>query len=462
MRAFSALPLPPSARAAVARAVSSPLRRRLARGLFWSASGAVGNRLLALVSSIVIARLIGRESFGALGVILSTVGMIQAFAGLGLGVTATKHVAEFRDTDRARAGRIIVLASLLATTIGGLGAILLLLAAPWLAAHTLAAPELTPLLRVSAAILFFASINAAQTGALMGMEAFRTLASLNVVTGALSCALSIGGAWSWGLRGAVWAAAIGQAAAWILFHVALRIDARRAEIPLVMEDCLREAHVLWHFSIPAAMGAIMVAPVNWACNAIIINGPGGYAAIGIYNAATQWLGAVLFIPGTIAQAVVPILSERVGQRDRDRSRKILTSSVTLNALLVTPLVIIGCLASPYLMGIYGNSFRAGWPTLVLVLLTAAVLAVEMPVGDTIVSHGRMWTGFLMNLGWAAVFIVATLALRRSGAPGLAGARLTAYVVHGAWTVWVARRLHAGMAVGPQAEPGEPAGVPGPS
>src|ERR1022692_3038167 len=41
--------------------------------------------------------------------IQSTVGMLGIFAGLGLGITATKYVAELRSHDPERAGRIIAL-----------------------------------------------------------------------------------------------------------------------------------------------------------------------------------------------------------------------------------------------------------------------------------------------------------------------------------------------------------------
>ena len=52
--------------------------------------------------------------------IQSTVGMFGVFAGFGLGLTATKHVAEFRQSDPDRAGRIIGLSGLFAIGPGGL------------------------------------------------------------------------------------------------------------------------------------------------------------------------------------------------------------------------------------------------------------------------------------------------------------------------------------------------------
>ena len=50
-----------------------------------------------------------------------------------------------------------------------------LLLSGWLGRTVLRAPELIGLLRVSAGILFFTSLNAYQAGALSGMEAFKPL-----------------------------------------------------------------------------------------------------------------------------------------------------------------------------------------------------------------------------------------------------------------------------------------------
>ena len=69
---------------------SSPLGNRLARGTFWTVTGAVISRLLGLLGFIILARILGKVPFGELGTIQATVGLFGSFAGLGIGITATK------------------------------------------------------------------------------------------------------------------------------------------------------------------------------------------------------------------------------------------------------------------------------------------------------------------------------------------------------------------------------------
>ena len=126
---------------------------RLARGAFWSLTGTIMSRGLGIISSIIVARLLGKSSFGELGIIQSTVGMFGTFAGFGMGVTATKFIAEFRKSNPARAGQIIGLSSMVAWISGATMAIALVWFAPWLASHFLAAPHLTRFLRIASLML---------------------------------------------------------------------------------------------------------------------------------------------------------------------------------------------------------------------------------------------------------------------------------------------------------------------
>src|SRR3989339_928116 len=91
----------------LARIQSSSVGHRLARGVFWSIVGTVVSRGLVLLAMMIVARMLGKTAFGELGMIDSTVGMLGTFAGFGLGVTATKHIAEFRHSDPHRAARIL-------------------------------------------------------------------------------------------------------------------------------------------------------------------------------------------------------------------------------------------------------------------------------------------------------------------------------------------------------------------
>jgi len=402
--------------------------------------------LLGIVSSVVIARLLGREGFGQFGIIQSTVLLFGTFAGFGLGLTATKYVAEYRRKDPVKAGRILGLSALVALGSGAIFATLMAAGAPWLAATTLAAPHLADGLRIGAVIILFTALNGSQTGALVGLEAFKLTAQLNLLTGLASLPLVVGGVVLFGLEGALWGLALSAFVTWSLFHWGLRRELRRADIPFTLKGSFQEGRVLWAFALPAVISGLLAAPVNWACHALLVNQPEGYAAMGIVNAANQWFYAMLFLPGVLARASIPVLSERLSAGDRTGCRKIVRYGMGVNAAVVIPLVLIGCLTSRIIMGIYGPSFAEHPSVLMVALFTGGVLALQIPMGQMTAASGRMWTEICMNLGWALAFVVGTWLALSHGAMGLVSARLGAYILHTLWTagfvVWLLRERKA--------------------
>ena len=61
-------------------------------------AGLLISRGLLLIATVFVARILGKIVYGEFGMIQSTVGMFGVFAGFGMGLTATKHVAEFRQS----------------------------------------------------------------------------------------------------------------------------------------------------------------------------------------------------------------------------------------------------------------------------------------------------------------------------------------------------------------------------
>lgn len=425
---------------AVERLEASDLGYRLAHGAFWSLAGTALSRVLALAASVVTARVLGRAGYGELGVLTSTLMTFQAFASLGLGLTATRYVAELRVKDPARAGRILALSTFVSAASGLVATVVLWVFAPWLAVHTIDAPQLTGPLRIAAVGLVFTTLGGAQSGALAGFEAFRTMTWMNVWSGLFGVPIAVAGVWFWGLDGAVWATVVTAALQWALTHFAVRARARQDGIPIRIGGWWQERRVLWTFSLPALAQGIMVTPVSWAASAILVNQPRGYLEMGAFSAANQWYGAVLFLPAALGGAVLPVLAERVGQGDAVGARQVLRAAVALNAAAVMPIVAAVSVASPWIMRMYGPDFAGAWPTLVVVLVTAGVVAVTNPVGYVLAASDRLWLGFLMNSGWATVFLGATLLLAHWGALGVASARLIGYVAHAGWTAWFAVRF----------------------
>lgn len=401
-------------------APAGSLRERLTLGAFWSLCGAVISRGFLLAASIVCARFLGKQGFGALGMIQSTAGMFGIFAGLGMGLTATKYVAEFRCSDPLRTGRILAFSASIAFVSGGFITLLLILLAPFLAKQVLAAPQLAKPLAIGSGLAFFGAINGAQTGALAGFEAFKTIAVMNVIAGIASFPLIVFGVWARGLQGAIWGSVAALAINWILNNRALRRVCANANVSYHFAFCYRELGILHRFSLPALLAAIAVAPGLWVCNALLARQPQGYADLGIYAAADKWRLLILFVPTSVFTMVLPVLSNFYNERDDMRFKQVFRANLKVNAALVfSSVVLIAVFAVP-IMTIYGPSFRGGWAVLLILAFSAIPETLNAILGLSLIARRLMWWRFAFDVLLVGVLVgLALLFIPKWGALGLA-------------------------------------------
>jgi O-antigen/teichoic acid export membrane protein len=421
------------------RIETSPIGRRFARGAFWSVAGNVLSRALSLLATMIVARMLGKALYGRVGIIQSTVDMFGALAGLGLSFTATKHVAEFRRSNPERAGQIVAMVSVVSWISGGVITLGLVIIAPWLAANTLQAPEMTGMLRIGALLLFFSTVNAAQIGTLSGLEAFDVRAKMNVISAVLNLPLMIAGLLLGGTTGVIVALVVGSACLCALNARALRREARRAGIPLILSGWSREAKMILNFSLPTMAASLINPPANWACNTMLVRSPGGFAALGVYSAANQWFNAIVFLPTILSVVSMPVLSQLIGQKKWEDVGKITWISVRANGLVLFPVLALS-IASHWIMRLYGPGFTVGSSTLVLNLGTGLLVALFSPIWPMLIAAGKTIPVLVMNVAWAVTFTSLTYFLVHFGSVGLAGARFAAYLLHTGWMSYYAWRF----------------------
>lgn len=418
----------------------SSVASRLMHGTFWSLIGTVLGRGLSVIASIFVARHLGKLDFGALGIIQSTMLNFSVFVGCGLGITATKYLPELRTSNPERAGRIITLSGVAAMFVGGAISLAFVVAAPWIAEKVLAAPWLTELVRVGALLLFLNTLNGAQTGALSGFEAFKSIAQVNLWTGLITFPIMVGAVLVGGLPGCVWGLAVAAAVNWLLSHLALRRECKKFGISLGFKGLTQEWRVLTGFSAIAILANTLLGPINWLCSTILVNQPDGYAEMGIFNATSQWFALVLFLPGLLSQVLLPVLSETLSVGETGNVRGLLKLALWANAIAAVPIVLVLSVASPWLMSLYGEGFEMAWPVLVISLVTGAIFALQSPLNQLLNAKGKVLIVLYSNFLWGILFVGLTLVFIDTGVMGLVSSRLIAYTVQSLFVLWFISRL----------------------
>jgi len=411
------------------KVAQSTIGRRIAKGAFWSLFGSVISRGLMLLASIIVARILGKTEYGELGMIRSTVNMFAVFASFGLGLTATKYIAEFRERDKVKTGKITGLSTIFAGITGGIIAIIILISAPFLASKTINAPNLENELRLGAFMLFFSALNGAQTGILAGYEAFKTIAKVNLISGLIAFPIQIVFTYWWGLTGSVLGFGANFLVLWLMNYFAVRKESKKFDVKIDYRNSWSEWHVLYHFSLPALLSGLLVNPVLWACNALLVNQPNGYGEMAIFDAANQWRNLILFIPVALSQIVLPMLADT--KDNSAQFNKILKLNVIINITISSAMAIVISLFSGLLMKSYGVGFANGKTALIILAFTTVFISFNNVIGQAIAGKGKMWVGLILNMIWAVfILLFAFIFIKKGlGATGIALALLLSYTVH---------------------------------
>lgn len=417
------------------RLSGSDVTSRLVRGTLWASAGALASRFFAMVSSIIVVRLLGRERYGEMGMVYSTIGMLGVFAGFGLGSAATKFIAQYRLNAPVRTGRAFTL--LTCTSLVSAGAIcaVLVLFSPWLAEHSLNRAELDPLLKAGALLLLFSELAGVQQGVLAGFEAFQQIAKINLLQGVLSPFITVPAVWWYGVEGAIAALTINTAFTLLLLLVAVRgqLAANRVMLDEKIALSWSECGILSSFAVPAMLSLSLTIPVTWVTNTMLVNSPGGYGELGLFNAANQWRQVIMLIPSLLSSAMLPILSQSHGEQRHAEFQRIVALNLRLVWITTLPAAVFMMILGKPLAALFGRQFQGAAPLISVLMASTFLTIVNGTVGNAVSGSGRMWTGTAMNLFWAVALLgSARLLIPHYGGLGLAAAYLVSYVCHSVW------------------------------
>jgi O-antigen/teichoic acid export membrane protein len=419
------------------------LRQRAFKGVIWSSALSLGTQASSFILSFALARILGKAVFGEWGIIQNTVISIAGIAQLSMAVTATKYVAEHRDSNPGRVGSILGLCSFVTTATGVVATLALLLFADPIARDTLHAPQLALTLRIASAHLLFLTVNGFQIGALSGFELFRPLAVIGVVYGLGSSLVVFVLAHRYGLNGAVIGLSSATFLNWLAHHGVLTRFCRRRGIRVSYRNLRSEMQVLTSFTVPATLSGVAGSAGVWLSNVILVRQAHGYEQMAVLAAAGSFKSVILFMPNVVTRVSMPLLVNLFGEENQERYKNAFAKSlwvITGSALAVAIPIAIG---APWLLLAFGKSFQDGAAVVAILAIATVFEVASLGLYQQIFSAGWMWSGFSIAAARALILAVGTsFAAPSLGAKGAAYAALGSQIFGLALTFWILRPKRA--------------------
>jgi len=418
-----------STEAVAAQGPRASLRSRFQTGVAYYTIGAIFNQGSTFALNIIVANLLGRDVFGEYAIIQSTLSTLAVVAGLGVGYTATKYVAEFRSTDPQRAGRIIGMLMVLTSTVAAVAALALLSLSGWVATAILDAPALAPVLAIGSGVLFFAPLNGFLIAALAGLESYRSLARGLVWSSIAYLSICTGLACEAGLKGTVVGLAISGFLQFVLLGRALLQQCSLHGVRIRYVGVTQERGILLKFMLPAALSCTSPLAL-WVAGTLLVQQPAGYSQMAIYSASFSLMTATLFLPNMVNVVGMSLINHHKGTGRASEYRRTLWINLAVSTTIVV--FAMGVLAAfgRDILRVFGKDFNAGYSVLLILLVSTILQAVSGALYQVIQSHARMWLSFLAVAvpRDLAVAALAYLLIPAHGAIGFAIAYTTGYAV----------------------------------
>ncbi len=391
---------------------------KVARNTAYLLAASVGQKLLALVYFMVVARLAGVEGTGQYVIATTFALVFSSFADLGMSNVVVREVARAPEKAASHLGAAISIKSLLIVIVAVVSQVV-----AWLMGYSddvrmMIAVATLAVLIDSVSVTFYAVLRGFQNlrpeaiGVIIGQVILVTVGTISyfvwrtplVMVTALLCTTIWNFIWS--------ALALGR-------HLNLRprFSWNKTDLRFV-----------WLTTLPFALAAVFSRIYSYV-DSLMLSKLGTEAQVGLYGAANKLTFAFIFLPSVFAAALYPAMSEYY-VKDRARLARLFVDSCRYLMVVVMPIVFgIAVLSSEIITMIFGDNFAESAESL-LVLIFALIFAfLYWPTGSLLnASNRQSYNTAAMGITMAVNIALNFFMLPKYGAMGAAASALATNIL----------------------------------
>jgi O-antigen/teichoic acid export membrane protein len=328
------------------------LWRTIACGTAWVAVGNLTSQLSSLVAGVLVARMLGKESYGKFGLLQTSIAVWTLISGFGMSLTVTRYLSRYRINEPKEAGNVIGSTTIISIALAAVVSLVVLFAARSISNSISQHADLTVQLRISAIVMLVLSLLGVQQGILTGFESFRGAGIVNVLRAIFLAPLTLLGIRYGQISGALWAMAVAAVLALVGGIILIHQECVRFGIKPQWRVRTKDWRMIGDCALPAFGAGVVVTPVNWIVSASLVRSPGGYSQLAVLTVCIYYRTAMLFFQSISGTVLLPILSS-ASKKQRDG---VLWSAVRLNGCLALCGVALAEFSTNGLLSLFGSGF----------------------------------------------------------------------------------------------------------
>jgi O-antigen/teichoic acid export membrane protein len=381
--------------------------------------GNLGGTLLKYGSNLIIQRGFGPAAFGVYTLCLSIVGLVTAIANLGLDDAMLRFVPIYRAKRKPASLRaLVIFCTALAGVSGILGALFMLLSAPWLATirHS---PLLVPALVLIAPLVTLSCLQTVWLGGLQGFKDFkwRVLLQRVLLPVVLIVLFLVVDLFFHTLSAVIIATVVyGFIGAILSFYFLFR----RMPQVLRVEPGAYELRRWFGFAAPNFLTSIVDTTMESIDTLLLAFFAVSNVALGLYATAIKISSFIAMPLASFNAMFAPTIAELHSQGEHQKLAAMFQIVTKWSITFSLPIFWIVTLFSVPLLSISGPQFIAAWPLVVAFAVGSLINVATGPVGYILLMTGHTKTSFLNSLTAIIVNVaVGVILTPRYGAIGVA-------------------------------------------
>ena len=417
-------------------------RSRTLRNTFFSSVGVYTEYALGMLASILIARHLGPDGFGAYSAVIWLVALGIAMVNSGTASAAIKFVAELRGGDRE-----VLVPALLAYLRRAQRLFLLVVIVAGVATLHFGREHFAPELEHWVLIAFLVVTVPLRAGYMFnlgvakGYENFRATALVALVAAPLNVVLVFVAAW-WMEGSEELLLAVFTASSVVFYlmsrqQLATMVPRPAVRVALPAELLARVRRHMLYSAMTVTVGFIAASEVE----VMFLNLNGLPDAAGIFKVAYQLsTGAAALVPGVFGALMLPMMAHALS-RGREIAGRRFSRSTSYLLLLSAPLMAFGVVFCNDLIAVlYGDRYAdAGW-VFAVCLVSFSLMTSAQGASSLLISADRQRAVLLVVTGCAVLKVLLDAVLiARFGLNGAAAAYVTVTLVDTVAIVWLAMR-----------------------
>ena len=371
----------------------SPNRESLGAGTVYNLVARFAFVLSGYGIHIGLARVLGPDYYGVVGLLLSLVTIASVLVMNGARQAISKFTAEDERLATAIRGAALRVQGLFSISVAAL-----MLVGAGLLAGLWRDPELAPYIRLAAPIVPLMALQSVYLASLNGLRAFGRQAAVTILYSGGRVVLALAGAWLWGLPGAVAGLVAGPLVAVAVARLLLPATPRQGRFP---------ARDILAFSVPMIVFSVAATVLTYLDLYFVQACLGQGSHVGYYTSAATVARVPYYALLALTDTLAPVTSRLVGQGERERARLKITTGLRYGLMLLLPAgALVSATARPLLGLVYSRPYAAAGGALAVLIWGQIAFAFFSVLTALLAAEGR--PGRAMTLGLALLPVSAAL------------------------------------------------------